>query len=259
MQQVKTDGTDQSHLPTLHFSVPELIGDRTEYLLQNNNSTDKTEEKGFKQEKSSISNPGDAVGRIIHAAHVAASVLGQDGQFQCIVPCNTFHAPSIFEACVKASGGIRPIHMVEETVEYIHRTMPSIKNVGLMCTTGTRSLRLYHNLLEKHGYNVCEVPEDVQAELHQTIYDKQQGIKACGKTNWSTERFQSYANMCVKSGAEVIILGCTEIPIVLQEFTILLQSNCGAHYPFTVPLIDPLVCGARALVQKTYPNKLIGG
>ena len=67
------------------------------------------------------------MGRIIHAAHVAASVLGQDGQFQCIVPCNTFHAPSIFEACVKASGGIRPIHMKKEFVFFLsHQSVISL-------------------------------------------------------------------------------------------------------------------------------------
>ena len=183
------------------------------------------------------------------------------------VPCNTFHAPNIFNACVASSGGIQPIHIIRETVEHIRHAYPDITHVGVMCTTGTRSLRLYHDLLEKYGYHICEVSEEKQNELHCTIYDQDQGIKAKGKTIWSTKRFTSYAASIVRMGAEIVILGCTEIPIVLvgNTFHCITKNGesgesgesgeCGESGE-SVPLVDPLVCGARALIRKTYPMKL---
>ena len=164
---------------------------------------------------------------------------------ECIVPCNTFHSPVIFDACVKASGGIRPLHLVETTVEAICREHPHARRVGLMSTTGTRNLRLYHNLLEAKGLEVVEVDVETQDELHRTIYDSERGIKAVGKTPWSVDRFAEYASQVVHDGgADVLILGCTEIPIVLE--------SC------TVPLVDPMVCGARELLRRAYPEKLRG-
>ena len=267
LKQTNSNGTDQSYLPTLHLSLPELIGDRTDFLLWNaqhvendiststttprrpddptgssRTTSDTVETVDYAIDDLHVDNPGEAAGAIIRAAESAAALLVPGGRFECIVPCNTFHAPSIFNACVASSGGVTPIHMVMETVQHIRDTFPNVTTVGVMCTTGTRSLRLYHELLEKDGYQVCEVSEQEQIELHRTIYDPHKGIKALGKTTWSTTRFNNYAQTCIGHGAEVIILGCTEIPIVL--------NTCS------VPLVDPLICGARALIRKTYPNKL---
>tara|TARA_B110000090_G_C13319595_1_gene422949 strand:+ start:113 stop:1018 length:906 start_codon:yes stop_codon:yes gene_type:complete len=264
LKQTNSNGTDQSYLPTLHLSLPELIGDRTDFLLWNaqhdtstststshpddptgsttRTTSDTVETVDYAIDDIHVDNPGEAAGVIIRAAEAAAALLVPGGRFECIVPCNTFHAPSIFNACVASSGGVTPIHMVRETVQHIRGMFPNVTTVGVMCTTGTRSLRLYHDLLEKDGYQVCEVSEQEQNELHRTIYDPHKGIKALGKTTWSTTRFKNYAQTCIGHGAEVIILGCTEIPIVL--------NTCA------VPLVDPLICGARALIRKTYPTKL---
>eukprot|EP00946_MAST-07B_sp_MAST-7B-sp1_P004222 g4222.t1 len=231
LDQVKSNGSDQSFPPTLHLSMPELISDRTDYLLQDASAP-------------TIANPGVAVGELVKVAKRMASLVASGGAMECIVPCNTFHSPEIFNACVKASGGIRPLHLVEITVEAIRRNHPQALKVGLMSTTGTRNFRLYHDLLEAEGLEVVEVDLDTQEELHRTIYDSERGIKAVGKTMWSVNRFASYAQQIVDTGgADVLIMGCTEIPIVLE--------SCG------VPLVDPMVCGAQELVRRTYPDKLI--
>ena len=40
----------------------------------------------------------------------------------------------------------------------IQEVTPAAKKIGLMSTTGTRSSKVYHNLLEPLGYEVVEVP-----------------------------------------------------------------------------------------------------
>jgi aspartate racemase len=229
---MKSDGTDQSFLPTLHLSVPEVISARTEFLL-NEKTADGEERK----------NPGEAVGELIRVAQMAAAAMSPNGEFACIIPCNTFHASPIYDACVHASGGIRPVHLIKCAVDHIRQTFPKVQRVGVLCAPATRSLRLFHDLLEEHDYIVCEVSEEEQLELNDTIYNETQGIKAVGKTDWSTKRMETYAQTCVEQhGAQVIIMGCSEIPLVLQ--------TCS------VPLVDPLVSGARELIAATYPHKL---
>ena len=107
-----------------------------------------------------------------------------------------------------------------------------------MSTTGTRNFRLYHDLLEAEGLEVVEVDLDTQEELHRTIYDSERGIKAVGKTMWSVNRFASYAQQIVDTGgADVLIMGCTEIPIVLESWGfrwwtlwfVATKSSCGVH------------------------------
>ena len=222
--------------------MPELIGDRTEYLLQDDTAAAAAidGDSVTPPPASRLPNPGVAAGHLVAVAQATAARLSPGGAMECIVPCNTFHSPAIFDACVKASGGIRPLHLVETTVEAIRREYPGARKIGLLSTTGTRNLRLYHNLLEAEGLEVVEVDLDTQGELHRTIYDSERGIKAVGKTPWSVGRFAEYAAQVVDGGgADVLILGCTEIPIVLD--------SC------TVPLVDPMVCGARELVRRAYP------
>ena len=184
------------------------------------------------------------------------------------VPCNTFHAPPVWRQYVehlKALGAdgttLRLIHMLDETVDMIKEAVPGCKKIGLMSTTGTRESRVYRDLLvsrhedslslsqmepqgsavtraclpagalqEPQGYEVLEVPPEQQAEVHETIYNQDWGIKAVSPiTLKAVQNFRSYASVLKEMGAEAIILGCTEIPLALPE-----PDYEG------VPLIDPV-------------------
>ena len=50
--------------------------------------------------------------------------------------------------------------------------------IGLMSTTGTRTSRVWHDLLEPLGYKVVEVPEEQQADVHDAIYNKSWGTRS---------------------------------------------------------------------------------
>ncbi len=103
----------------------------------------------------------------VNALRVAAELNGN--VTICAVPCNTFHAPKIWDRFIqrlqelKCDGStLRVIHMLEETVKMIKEVAPKCKNIGLMSTTGTRQTKVYRNLLEPKGYTVTEVPEEQQ-------------------------------------------------------------------------------------------------
>lgn len=146
---------DRDKLPNvsdqvIHVSRSPHVFDRTKYLLGEIEI-----------------NPGEGMADSINALRIAAETNGNIAI--CAVPCNTFHAPKIwdrFMARLEELGSdgstLRVVHMLEETVKMIKEVSPNCKNVGLMSTTGTRSTKVYRNLLEPQGYTVTEVPESQQ-------------------------------------------------------------------------------------------------
>jgi aspartate racemase len=233
-----TDGTDQSHFTVHHLSQSEDLLDRTKFL-----NGDITE------------NPGDGMAKVMMS--LKASTMEYGGTAVAGVPCNTFHAPAIWDQFVKRMSEdgvdkvVRVVHMLEETVKYIQEAVPNVKKIGLMSTTGTRNVRVYHNLLT--DYEVIEVPMSMQDELHDSIYNKEWGIKAKSSpvTETVKNNFNKYVKNLIEQGAQAVILGCTEIPLVLPEREFVNDDNT------TTPLVDPVDALARAMIREANKDKLL--
>ncbi len=166
------------------------------------------------------------------------------------VPCNTFHAPEIFNRFFlllkRRRVPLRVQHMIRETGDFIRSFFPDMRKIGLMSTTGTRKAGVYQKVLKSYGFEVIEVPESLQAELHDSIYNKVWGIKAVSPVSGKAgNNFERYAGMLQRSGAEAVILGCTEIPLALP----------GKEFE-GMPLVDPVMVLARALIRETDGEKL---
>ncbi len=223
---LKKVGRDQDHLLTHHISASPWITDRTNFLLGEHDQ-----------------NSAEGVARVIKIFDDIAK--SQDRKFVAGVPCNTFHAPPIFnhlEILIEQHGveNVEILHMIQETKNYIEENFQGVQKIGLMSTTGTKEQRIYHDLLEPLGYEVIEVDEADQANLHDTIYNSEWGIKAVSPVSEQAKNnFELYAKQLQNKGAEALILGCTEIPIALP----------GNDFEGT-PLIDPMRALARALVAR---------
>jgi aspartate racemase len=234
IEQTLTDGTDQSHLTVLHFSCSSRIPDRTEYLLG----------KGRE-------NPALGMTEVFQSAWEAIRVLGYE-QAGAVggVPCNTFHAPEIFKVFLQKleeqNIRIQVVHMLEETVRFLTDLFPSLTQVGVLSTTGTRKSNVYRNLLQQNGFTVLEVPEERQNEVQEAIYHPVWGIKAKSPVS---ERARGQVLRLLEvlrhQGAEAVVLGCTELPLAVQE------RDVGGML-----LVDPMVALARALVKEAAPERL---
>ena len=217
---------DQDHLDVVHISASSSITDRTKFLL------------GEVDE-----NPAEGVIKVVELMNLISESTRK--KIVAAVPCNTFHAKPIFNQLTKLikEKGIENIdllNMVQETALYIKENFPECKNVGLMSTTGTRDQRIYHDLLEPEGLGITEVDTSVQKDLHDTIYNSSWGIKAVSPvTEKAKSNFETYAQQLIDNGAEVIILGCTEIPLALEgnEFN-------------GITLLDPMQVIAKRLIKK---------
>lgn len=235
-----TDGSDQSHLEVYHLSCSSFIPDRTEFLLGNINT-----------------NPARGMFRTIQIAGQAAEITGKEAVAG--IPCNTFHAPEIFNPFLELlkmnKTNVAVLHMLKETAALIRQIAPGAKTIGLMSTTGTRTAGVYNMILQPLGFTIIQVAPELQAELHDSIYNKDWGIKAVTPvSSRARDNFIKYAQLLKEQGAEAIILGCTEIPLALWE-----RKLAG------VDLIDPVTALARALIlkaggnQRLKPLKLLSG
>ena len=221
-------GRDQDHLPVLSVSWPGPIPDRTEYLL------------GRVAE-----NPAYPILEQLRLlAEAGATVAG--------IPCNTAHAPAIFDVIragvAEFARPLRLLHMIDETAIHLATCHPTLRVVGVLSTTGTWRTRLYPAALEPRGYRVVVPDEALQVgAIHPAIYDPAYGVKAAGRvTARARANLEQGIAALQEQGAEAIILGCTEMPIVFPE---------GAFEG--LPLIAPTLVLARALIRAVDPSRLL--
>lgn len=220
-------GKDQDHLAVVALSRPGQIADRTEYLL---GQTDV--------------NPAYAiVDQALQLERLGAAVVA--------IPCNTAHAPPIFDVVLKelhaAGSSVQFLHMVREVGAFLQRQRAHTRRVGVLSTTGTYRANIYPAALAPAGFQVVVPEEDFQERVvHAAVYDPVYGIKATGQVT-ATARNNLLAGVSHlrEKGVEAIILGCTEMPLAITE----LQID-------GMMVIDPTLILARALIREAAPAKL---
>jgi aspartate racemase len=220
--------SDQEHLPVILWSEPALIPDRTEYLDGNRNE-----------------NPATGISNVFLALEKAGATVAA-------IPCNTAHAPAIFDEVKlllqKADSRLTLVNIVEETLRFLHSRYQKGTSVGVLSTTGTWRCQIYKQALEKGGYHVLEpLTIKEQQDIHLAIYDKSYGVKAHSSpvTDKARTIFLRAIDDLINRGAEVIILGCTEIPVAITAPDI---KN--------IPLVDTTRVLARSLIRYFAPQKL---
>jgi aspartate racemase len=219
---------DQDHLPFILFSLPEMVSDRTAFLLGQQ--------------------PVNPAGAIADQFEQMASA----GCTLAVMACNTAHAGPIFDVAMdllKERGvKLRILHMVRETVAYIAGNWPGIRRVGILGTQGTYKTRLYDRALESAGLEALVPEAGIRERVHDAIYSTAYGIKARpgGISEEAGERIGEAIRHLLDLGAEAIILGCTELPLAVTE-----KQVDG------IPILDPAMIIAEKLIRETCPEKLV--
>jgi aspartate racemase len=219
---------DHEHLPVAMLSYPDRIVDRSTFLF------DETDE-----------NPAYAIADVARNLEAAgATVAG--------MPCNTAHAPAIFDVVVedleRTGHAIELINMIDATVDFMSEHMPHVGCVGTLSTLAVYDLKLHRAPMEAAGFDVVVPDEDVKREVvNRTIFDTTFGLKA--QMNPVSDRARDNLLTAIRhlrdKGADAVVLGCTELPLAplvdgMDDFL----------------LIDPTDILARTLIAATYPDKL---
>ncbi|WP_199117389.1 aspartate/glutamate racemase family protein [Pedobacter sp. ASV28] len=125
------------------------------------------------------------------------------------------------------------IHIVSSTAEEILKY--GLKKVALLGTKYTMEMGFYQQKLQEYGIDVI-VPAsmDERAFIQQTLRDE------LGKGIVKQETKKKYISMItrlLREGAQGIVLGCTEIPLLMNQ------------EDFSVPVFDTTSIHANAIVK----------
>ena len=208
--------------------LPDLIADRTDSLLNGQPEI-----------------PAAGMADAVNAGLAACRKLGIGGVIG--VPCNTFHAEPIWFSFVsrleQSTAEFRLVNMIDETVAAVRCALPSGGTVGLLSTTGSREMKLYSRPLAEAGFNVVEAED--QDAVHEMIYSPEWGLKASLPVSGRAIRaVEAEVGKLRERGAELIILGCTELPLAYDD------------EPQPADLLDPMEILASSLIKAAAPEKL---
>ena len=127
----------------------------------------------------------------------------------CVILCtNTMHKVA---GAIQATVKIPLIHIADPTAEKIR--LAGIQRVGLLGTRFTMEEDFYKNrLIERFGLDVL-IPEPDQRDcVHRVIYDE---LVLGVIRDESRLEYKSIISDLVRRGAQAIILGCTEIGLLV--------------------------------------------
>jgi aspartate racemase len=142
----------------------------------------------------------------------AAKRLEADNADMIAIPCNTAHA---FVERIQRHISIPVVHMIYETACAIRDDYPLCRRIGLLATSGTVESRVYHQELEAKDLQVIVPDGDHQEKVMAAIYGKA-GVKAGNTTGLCVEHIVSAMHHLADRGAQAMILGCTELPLLVE-------------------------------------------
>ncbi|MGW2602514.1 aspartate/glutamate racemase family protein [Streptomyces klenkii] len=143
-------------------------------------------------------------GEILAAAARSLEVAGADLVLICT---NTMHKVA---DVVAAAVSIPLLHLADATADAVRAS--GLRRVGLLGTAFTMEQDFYRGRLEAAGLDVRIPDTDGRALVHEVIYEELcLGIVR----DESRTAYQKVINDLVAAGAEGIILGCTEIELLI--------------------------------------------
>jgi aspartate racemase len=161
--------------------------------------------------------------------------LIQAGAGLLVVPCNTAH---LWFDELEAALPVPMMHMVDAALEDAASGMQAGARLGLLCTDATLASGLYINrAAQTPGYAAVQWTLPTDTEMLTLVMPGIQAVKL-GQLDQASELLSAAAMALIQRGAGSLVLGCTEIPLVLNT----------ASHPFKVPVIDATASLARRAV-----------
>jgi len=147
--------------------------------------------------------PGSGAGAVLAEM---AGALGGAGAQVLAMPCNTAHAHA---DVIQRASGLPLIDLID--VGASAAAEDGAMRAGVLGTKG--ALKLYREYLAAHAMSLISLPPERQEAFMVTLYR----IKAGDLGDDVKREMQGHAEELRKLGAEVLIAGCTEVPLVLDE------------------------------------------
>ena len=153
--------------------------------------------------------------------------LERAGAEMLVMPCNTAHA---FAGAVRAASDLPFIDLIEATCDEAVSYQAS--HVGVLAADGCLQAELYQNALARRHVEPILLEPRLQSRFMALIH----AIKAGDRGPAVINGMKTLADELVAAGAQALVAGCTEVPLVL-----------GAG-DLSVPLTDSLDALARSTI-----------
>lgn len=142
--------------------------------------------------------------------------------------CNTGH---ISESQIKDHSDLEFVSLIKEVSSFV--ASQKYNSIGLLASSSTIKSELYHNELKKYGITVTTI-DSKQKAVDLIIRRIISGdLKGCKK-----ELFE-IIDLFIRSGEKGVILGCTELPLVISTHS-------------DIKVINSLDVLASSLINKYY-------
>lgn len=106
---------------------------------------------------------------------------------------------------------------VAETAAYIKDNLPRVRKAGVLASTGAVKTGVFQKALKRVGIEpVVLEDEDQERYFMQPIYEPW-GIKVGNIGARPRKRLERGARILVEKGADAVIAGCSELPLVLSQ------------------------------------------
>lgn len=204
---------DQDHIKVIVEQNPQ-IPDRTEHLT--GNGVDPT-----------------------LALYATCRKLEDGGADLIAIPCNTAHA---FIAPIETRLHVPIVNMMRVTVDHLRATFPGLTRVGVLATDGTIASGVYRTALEARGMTQIVPPLAMQARVMNAIYGSR-GIKAGFTSGECADDIISAVESLLAQDVDVILLACTELPLLFPDATTVTRAGRTAH------LVDPTEVLAKFCIE----------
>ena len=169
----------------------------------------------------------DDAAKILADAAVGLQACGADFILICT---NTMH--KVFDA-VQAAVTVPLLHIADATGDALQEA--GIRKVGLLGTRYTMQQDFYKGRLAEAGFAVCVPGEEYIAELNRIIFEE----LCVGEIREASRQYFARAIDDLKAqGCEAVILGCTEIGLLVRPEDSVL------------PLFDTTVIHAKAAAKR---------
>ena len=163
-----------------------------------------------------------------------AAGLEEAGADGLVMVCNSAHA---FAPDIRAALQWAPLlSLIEETVAAVRRDHPALRRVGLLAAAACLDARLYQDAFAAARLEVIAPEGELRTRFMALLYR----LKAGDLGEESRAEMRAIADGLVAQGAELIVSGCTEVPLVLSQTDI------------DIPLVDStevLVAAALAFAK----------
>lgn len=151
------------------------------------------------------------------------------------IACNTVH---ILYDKLQSVSKAPIVSMIEEVANRVHTT--EIKNVGILGSFTTITSELYQTALREYEITSLVPTEEEMRTLEKIT----RNVIAEVRKDKDTKKLLEIADSLRERGAEGIILGCTELPLVFPR-------------KYTLPVFNSVEILAMALLQKYYGSNTI--